>query len=131
MVIQMNEMHNTARVGLFGDLSGDNGIPDDFDLRDFATKKRSENNHKGLEKEVATRVAMDNNFTSREPREENKRPLVGVQRRFRTGRSHQLNIKATIETAEKLYRIANTENIALGELLENALTAYENQKVKI
>jgi hypothetical protein len=47
------------------------------------------------------------------------------QRRYTTGRNKQVNIKATDETIQRLYRLADDRNVPLGELLEQALDALE------
>jgi hypothetical protein len=45
--------------------------------------------------------------------------------RHRTGRNQQINIKATTETIERFYKLADERRVALGELLEHALNALE------
>lgn len=47
-------------------------------------------------------------------------------RRHITGRNRQINIKATEETIEELYRIADKMGVPLGAVLERALTALAN-----
>jgi len=44
-------------------------------------------------------------------------------RRHTTGRNRQINIKATEETIEELYRIADRIGVPLGAVLERALAA--------
>lgn len=44
-------------------------------------------------------------------------------RRHTTGRNRQINIKATEETIEELYRIADKMGVPLGAVLEQALLA--------
>lgn len=44
-------------------------------------------------------------------------------RRRTTGRNRQINIKATEDTIEELYRIADTLDLPLGAVLERALEA--------
>ena len=44
-------------------------------------------------------------------------------RRHTTGRNRQINIKATEETIEELYRIADKMGVPLGAVLERALVA--------
>jgi hypothetical protein len=51
-----------------------------------------------------------------------------AQRRYTTGRNRQINIKATDETIDTLYRIADEMNLPLGAVLEEALTALEARK---
>lgn len=48
-------------------------------------------------------------------------------RRHITGRNRQINIKATEETIDTLYRIADDLGLPLGAVLEQALTALEKQ----
>jgi hypothetical protein len=55
---------------------------------------------------------------------------VRQQRRYRTGRNKQLNIKATDETVDRFYKLSDEGNITLGEVLERALTALENANKK-
>ena len=47
------------------------------------------------------------------------------QRRYTTGRNKQVNIKATDETIQRLYRLADERQVPLGELLEQALDALQ------
>ena len=47
------------------------------------------------------------------------------RRRHQTGRNQQFNIKATSETIERFYKLADKRRIALGELLEKGLDALE------
>lgn len=51
----------------------------------------------------------------------------GTQRRYRhrTGRNQQINIKATSQVIERLYKLADAKQVPLGELLEQALYALE------
>jgi hypothetical protein len=62
-------------------------------------------------------LARDTGFISRE------RPRLG--RRLKTGRNRQLNLKVRDEDLERLYRIADREQITLGEVFERALDALE------
>jgi hypothetical protein len=55
-------------------------------------------------------------------------PPVRQPRRHVTGRNRQINIKATEETIEELYRIADAMNLPLGAVLEQALAALERQR---
>lgn len=55
-----------------------------------------------------------------------------ARRRYVTGRNCQFNIKATAETVERFYRLANERKVkALGELLEQALDALEAAAGKV
>jgi len=49
-------------------------------------------------------------------------------RRHTTGRNRQINIKATEETIDTLYRIADDLGLPLGAVLEQALEALENKR---
>ena len=50
------------------------------------------------------------------------KPLRGEQRRHRTGRNVQLNIKARAEAVEAFYAITDREKWVLGETFERGLT---------
>jgi hypothetical protein len=47
------------------------------------------------------------------------------RRVYTTGRNRQFNIKATAETVERFYKLADEHDVPLGELLELALYALE------
>lgn len=49
----------------------------------------------------------------------------GKQRRYKTGRNQQINIKATPQVIERLHKLADSRQVPLGELLEQALDALE------
>jgi hypothetical protein len=46
-------------------------------------------------------------------------------RRWRTGRNVQFNRKVTQECVDRFYRLADEHNLRMGELLEQALDAFE------
>lgn len=102
----------TERVNPFGDL-------DDFVAAPKAKQPKT------IEKSVIDQVAADNNFPSRQPAKEEAKPLPRLQRRYKTGRNQQINIKATSETIEHFYRMADQMNVPLGEVLERALVALD------
>jgi len=84
---------------------------------------------KPVMREHIEKIAEANNFPSRQPT-----PAVAAEpaprravRRYKTGRDRQINIKATSEVIEKLYRLADARDVPLGELLDQALTALENE----
>src|ERR1700733_1012491 len=87
----------------------------------FTTKKKED---KPVEKEVIARIAEENNFPSRQATKTPKEPRR-KRRIHRTGRNRQLNVKATDETVERFYKIADKRSVPLGELLEQALDALE------
>lgn len=96
-------------------------------LDDFSIKSKS-GIEKSIEDEKASidRIAEDNNFPSRQAtRKEENTSIIKQQRRYRTGRNQQLNIKATEQTIKKFYRLADKDNVPLGELLDRALNALE------
>lgn len=102
---------NGDRVSPFGDLT------------DFSPKDKKASNPE--EKAVIDQVAADNGFPSRQAvKATPKHP----QRRHRTGRNQQINIKATGETIEQMNRIADELGVPLGEVLERALQALEKVK---
>jgi hypothetical protein len=103
-----------SRINPFENLS------DEFPLKSKNQIKKPVEN----EKELINRIAEDNNFPSRQATHKEDVPIK-QQRRYRTGRNQQLNIKATEQTINKFYRLADKENITLGELLERALDALE------
>jgi hypothetical protein len=104
------------RVNPFGDLN---------DLSDFAPAPAKEKKPKPIEKAVIDQVAEANDFPSRQPAKPEAKPAPRPQRRYTTGRNQQINVKATSETIEKFYRIADELNAPLGEVLARALDALE------
>jgi hypothetical protein len=76
------------------------------DLSDFTPRPSAEQTR---------RVSEQNGFVSREAR---------PQRRRRTGRNMQLNIKATAETISRFMELADQRRVTLGELLEQLLQAH-------
>jgi hypothetical protein len=73
------------------------------------------------------RISKEHNFPSRQPVKEKPRQPRRVAR-HRTGRNQQFNIKATAETIERFYKLADERRVALGELLEQGLDALERLK---
>jgi hypothetical protein len=98
-------------------------------LDDFAPKKAPV---KPVEPTQIDQLARESGFPSRQPQ---TAPAVQTaapvpvasrpRRRYITGRNQQLNIKATSETVNRFYRLADERNVPLGELLEMALMALE------
>jgi hypothetical protein len=87
------------------------------------------------DKAVIDQVAETHGFPSRQPTkqpEPQEQPITAPrqQRRHRTGRNAQINIKATSEAIAHLYRLADDEKKPLGEILELALQAYEKQRLR-
>jgi antitoxin ParD1/3/4 len=48
-------------------------------------------------------------------------------RRYKTGRTQQINIKATPQVIERLQKMAHARRVPIGELLEQALDALERK----
>jgi hypothetical protein len=92
------------------------------DLPTFTTKPKTE---KPVEEGAIARIASENNFPSRQPpkpKTERRKPRI-----HRTGRNQQFNVKATAETIDKIYRLANEKKVPLGELLRLAVDALESE----
>lgn len=95
------------------------------DLNDFAPAQPKEKTPKPVEKAVIDQVAADNGFPSRQASKSEPKAAPRQQRRYTTGRNQQINVKATAETIEQFYRIADEMNVPLGEVLARALNALE------
>jgi hypothetical protein len=69
------------------------------------------------------KIAEASGFVSRQA----TRPPAAARsgRRYKTGRNQQINIKATPQVIERLYKMADARRVPLGELLEQALDALE------
>src|ERR1017187_2607458 len=102
-----------TRVNPFADL----GAP----LPSFTTKPKRE---RLVEEAAIVRLAEDNNFPSRPAAKTRKRSGQN-QPTYTTGRNRQFNMKATPETVERFYKIADARRLPLCELLEHALDALE------
>ena len=50
-----------------------------------------------------------------------------MQRRHRTGRNVQFNVKASQETVDAFYAISDAKGWVLGETLEHALAALKRE----
>lgn len=88
------------------------------DLSDLAPRTRP-----AVPREVVDKVAKDAGFPSRQAPVE--APPRKEQRRRRTGRNQQFNIKASQATIDRFYAMADAADVPLGELLERALDALE------
>ena len=97
------------------------------DLSDFAPKAQT----KPVEPQQIERIASEMGFPSRQA---SAAPVVATmtprRRRYTTGRNQQLNVKATAETVERFYRLADQQGVPLGELLDQALQALEKATQK-
>src|SRR5260370_1426945 len=88
----------------------------------FTTKPKVE---KPVQTEIIERIAKENNFPSREAPKQPKEPRR-KRRVYTTGRNRQLNVKATSETVERFYKLADDREVPLGALLGLALDALEH-----
>ncbi|MCW2393525.1 hypothetical protein [Sphingobium sp. B11D3A] len=99
------------------------------DLGDFTPRKSSAR----MDPKTLDQIAKENGFPSRSAREEpgdkeriQAQPRQG--RRYTTGRNRQINVKATEETINLLYSVADELNQPLGAVLELALKALVAQR---
>lgn len=99
-----------------------------LDLSDFKPKTPVRPDKANVEE-----AAAKSNFKSREPKAQVAAPvpaplLVKAQRRRRTGRSAQLNLKCRPDTIEQFYAIADKEGWVLGEAFEKAVALLAKQQ---
>ena len=87
----------------------------------FTTKAKTE---KPVRTETIERIAEDNNFPSRQAAKPPKE-LKRKRRVYTTGRNRQFNIKATTETVDRFYKMADERKVPLCKLMELALDALE------
>ena len=93
----------------------------DLDVSDF---KPTPVKKPPVQREAIREVSEANNFPSRAP--ERAKPAKPVaQRRRRTGRNVQFNIKATPETIARFTSLADKHGLVFGELLDRALDAFD------
>lgn len=77
-------------------------------------------------------VAEASGFVSREREapSENPHPENAVDRRRRTGRNEQLNLKVTKEAKASFYDIADKYGLVLGDVFERAVQALSRELEK-
>lgn len=87
--------------------------------------------------EAVRAVSEAAHFPSREAQPHTRSPAtvptsgtIRVQRRHRTGRNVQFNIRASQETVDAFYALADREGWVLGETLEYAVAALERELTK-
>jgi hypothetical protein len=102
----MNERRKT-----FG---ADPGPADDFGAGDFQPRPIAR-----PDPEAARRVAEDGGFTGAAA----TRAPADTQRRYRTGRTAQLNLKVTPENRARFAAMADSAGVGLNELFERAIAA--------
>jgi hypothetical protein len=93
------------------------------DLPVFTTKVKAD---KPVEEQTLAKIAEDNEFPSRQA-PKIKKPERRKPRIHRTGRNQQFNAKATAETINKIYKLADERQVPLGELLKLAVEALERE----
>ena len=106
-------MSNQTRANPFADAAAT--------LPAFPTKPKAS---QPVAADQVERIAQEHNFPSRQPVKAKPRPPRRIAR-HRTGRNQQFNIKATAETIDRFYKLADKRRVALGELLEQGLDALE------
>jgi hypothetical protein len=108
------------RASIFGD--------DDLDVSDFKPKVPPRvSKHPEAPPERVKAVSETVNFRSRDPKPEPATPMRREQRRHRTGRNVQLNIKARAEAIEAFYAITDRQHWVLGETFERAIEALKRE----
>ena len=105
---------------------------DDFNPADFAPKPKPVKRANDAPKRAATAKAAEaSGFKSREARPVEPTAASGAgqgaQRRRRTGRNAQFNLKAKPETIEAYCEIADQMGWGLGETLEKAVELLERE----
>jgi hypothetical protein len=106
----------SERAGLFDH--------DDFDVMAFTPKKPTRQEQPPPE---AVRVVGENaNFRSREAAPVTK-PAKKADRRHRTGRNEQLNIKVRGKAKQMLYDISEAQGWVQGETFERAMEALQRE----
>lgn len=112
-------MADEQRASIFGN-------DDDLDISAFKPKPPAKpvNNAAPVEKVRAVSEAAQ--FRSRDPKPP-PQPLRREQRRHRTGRNVQLNIKARAQAVQAFYDITDRQNWVLGETFERAIEALKRE----
>ena len=100
---------------------------DEFDVSGFAPKPAE----KAAEKREQVRAVSEAaSFRSREPKAAPAVPAASTkreQRRYRTGRNAQLNIKIKPETLEDFYALVDRTGWVQGEAFERAIEALKRE----
>lgn len=109
----------SERAGLFEDAD------DDFDISAFTPKKAVKPVKPPPAPEAIRAVSETAHFRSREPSP--TKVSKPKQRRRRTGRNLQLNLKVDADTLKSFYEITDGQGWVLGETLERAVTALQRE----
>ena len=102
-----------ARVNPFADLGSEPPV--------FTPKAKPA---AAVAEETVAHISEQTNFPSRQAPKPAKEPRR-LRRTYTTGRNRQFNIKATAETVDRFYKLADERKVPLCELLEIALDALE------
>jgi hypothetical protein len=110
----------------------------DIDVSAFAARPKARATEAKADREMIRAVAEERGFPSREatktepprpkpvqPEPQRFEPML--QRRYRTGRNRQLNLKVTDEALRRFYALADLQGKVLGEVFEQAVDALEAQ----
>lgn len=100
---------------------------EEFDVSDFTPKLAEKPSAKP---EQVRAVAEGVSFRSREPKAApvmSAAPQKREQRRYRTGRNAQLNIKIKPETLEDFYALVDRHGWVQGEAFERAIEALKRE----
>jgi len=109
------------RAGLFND-------KDDFDVSGFAPKKPPTAAASSAPPAEVVRSVSEGAFQSREAIDAVPQSIRTLrQRRRRTGRNLQLNLKASATWMEAFYKISESERWTLGETFERAIAALQRE----
>jgi hypothetical protein len=100
---------------------------DEVDVSAFKPKPRAELVDTAVPVEQVRAVSETAQFRSRDPKPPPVPPVRREQRRHRTGRNVQLNIKARAEVVEAFYALADRKNWVLGETFERAIEALDRE----
>ena len=96
------------------------GADEDMNLEDFAVPTPAKPRP---DPEIVNEVSKKTGMPSREPKPTTAVKPVAANRRFRTGRNIQLNLKVTSEVRDEFYAIADKLELPLGAVLEAALAS--------
>lgn len=94
------------------------------DIPAFDVKPKPE---RAVAREAVDKIAEDNKFPSRQARKASAAP-ARPKRVYRTGRNRNFSLKATSDTVERFYKLADERQLTLGALLEIAVEALEKSK---